>query len=113
MKRIMVTGSNGLLGQKITDLSLIDSEIELIATSVGLNRHPVKSGYTYEELDVLDAIRLDELVARIFYVKEIYGKLKSGMMRFSLKLELRNIYFELQDRKMFQTIKKYNRYLKS
>lgn len=58
----MVTGSNGLLGQKITDLSLMDSEIELIATSVGTNRHPVKSGYIYEELDVLDAGRLKDLV---------------------------------------------------
>jgi dTDP-4-dehydrorhamnose reductase len=62
MKRIMVTGSNGLLGQKITDLSLMDSEIELIATSVGTNRHPVKSGYIYEELDVLDAGRLKDLM---------------------------------------------------
>lgn len=60
----MVTGSNGLLGQKITDLSLLDPEIELIATSVGPNRHPLKAGYTYEELDVLDAQRLDELVAK-------------------------------------------------
>lgn len=64
MKRIMVSGSNGLLGQKITDLSLLDPEIELIATSVGPNRHPVKVGYTYEELDVLNAQRLDELVAK-------------------------------------------------
>lgn len=60
----MVSGSNGLLGQKITDLSLLDPEIELIATSVGPNRRPVKVGYTYEELDVLDAKRLDELVAK-------------------------------------------------
>jgi dTDP-4-dehydrorhamnose reductase len=62
MKRIMVSGSNGLLGQKITDLSLMDSEIELIATSIGPNRHPLKAGYTYEELDVLNTERLDELV---------------------------------------------------
>lgn len=64
MKRIMVTGSNGLLGQKITDLSLQDPEIELIATSVGPNRYPLKAGYTYEELDVLDSQRLDELVMK-------------------------------------------------
>ena len=64
MKRIMVTGSNGLLGQKITDLSLQDPEIELIATSVGPNRYPLKAGYTYEELDVLDSKRLDELVMK-------------------------------------------------
>jgi dTDP-4-dehydrorhamnose reductase len=64
MKRIMVTGSNGLLGQKITDLSLLDPEIELIATSVGPNRYLLKAGYTYEELDVLDPQRLGELVAK-------------------------------------------------
>lgn len=62
MKRILVSGSNGLLGQKITDLSLLDPEIELIATSVGPNRHPVKSGYIYEEFDVVDRDRLEELV---------------------------------------------------
>lgn len=62
MKRILVSGSNGLLGQKITDLSLLDPEIELIATSVGPNRHPIKSGYIYEEFDVLDPKRLEQLV---------------------------------------------------
>ena len=64
MKKIIVTGSNGLLGQKVTDLSIQDSEIELIATSVGPNRHNLKDGYRYEELDVLDLDRLNELVAR-------------------------------------------------
>jgi len=64
MKKIIVTGSNGLLGQKVTDLSIQDSEIELIATSVGPNRHNLKDGYTYEELDVLDLDRLIELVER-------------------------------------------------
>ena len=64
MKKIIVTGSNGLLGQKVTDLSIQDPEIELIATSVGPNRHNLKYGYTYEELDVLDLDRLNELVER-------------------------------------------------
>ena len=64
MKKIIVTGSNGLLGQKVTDLSIQDSEIELIATSVGPNRHNLKDGYRYEELDILDLDRLNQLVAR-------------------------------------------------
>ena len=64
MKKIIVTGSNGLLGQKVTDLSIQDPEIELIATSFGPNRHNLKDGYTYEELDVLDLDRLNELVER-------------------------------------------------
>ena len=62
MKKIIVTGSNGLLGQKVTALSIQDPEIELIATSIGPNRHNLKYGYTYEELDVLDLDRLNELV---------------------------------------------------
>jgi dTDP-4-dehydrorhamnose reductase len=62
MKKIIVTGSNGLPGQKVTELSIQDPEIELIATSIGPNRHNLKDGYTYEELDVLDLDRLNELV---------------------------------------------------
>lgn len=62
MKRILVTGSNGLLGQKLTDISLADADIELIATSVGVNRHPAKSGYVYEECDIRDAVRLAQLI---------------------------------------------------
>ena len=64
MKRILVTGSNGLLGQKLTDISVRDKDIELIATSVGANRHPLKSGYIYEEFDIRDAQRLVELVEK-------------------------------------------------
>lgn len=64
MKKIFVTGSNGLLGQKLTDLSLADKEIELIATSTGPDRHPAKAGYIYEELDVLNKVLIDELVAK-------------------------------------------------
>lgn len=64
MKKILVTGSNGLLGQKLTDISICDEEIELVATSVGANRHPVRSGYVYEEFDIRDADRLIELVEK-------------------------------------------------
>jgi dTDP-4-dehydrorhamnose reductase len=64
MKKILVTGSNGLLGQKLTDQILQDPEIKLIATSVGVNRHPVKDGYSYEEFDIRDAVRLEELIVK-------------------------------------------------
>lgn len=64
MKRILVTGSNGLLGQKLTDISIRDKDIELIATSVGANRHPLKSGYIYEEFNIQDAERLVVLVEK-------------------------------------------------
>jgi len=54
MKRVLITGSNGLLGQKLIDLALAQSDISLVATSSGSNRHPIKVGYTYQELDVCD-----------------------------------------------------------
>ncbi|SEK31111.1 SDR family oxidoreductase [Parapedobacter koreensis] len=62
-KKILVTGSNGLLGQKITDLALPGAAIELIATSRGENRHPTKEGYRYIDLDILDESRLRDVIA--------------------------------------------------
>ena len=54
IKKILVTGSNGLLGQKLTDLLITQSDFELTATSKGDNKHPIKEGYTYIDLDVCD-----------------------------------------------------------
>lgn len=50
--KILVTGSNGLLGQKLTDYYRTQSDILLIATARGVDRYPDKSGYTYESLDI-------------------------------------------------------------
>lgn len=63
-KKILVTGSNGLLGQKITDLVLADERVDLIATSRGGNRHPAKTGYTYEDVDLLEQEKLREVIVR-------------------------------------------------
>ena len=54
MKRILITGSNGLLGQKLIDLYLKEGSVELIATARGANRYPIKKGYTYVSMDVTD-----------------------------------------------------------
>lgn len=62
-KKILVTGSNGLLGQKLTDLMLSDNGIALVATSRGGNRHPEKNGYSYIDLDILDADRLRMVIS--------------------------------------------------
>lgn len=50
--RILITGSNGLLGQKLVDLLAGRSDIELIATSRGANRLKKTSGYTYANMDI-------------------------------------------------------------
>jgi dTDP-4-dehydrorhamnose reductase len=54
MKTVLVTGSNGLLGQKITEKILKEGGVNLIATAKGENRFPVKEGYLYTEMDILD-----------------------------------------------------------
>ena len=42
MKTILITGSNGLLGQKLIDLYLENNDVNLIATARGDNRYPIK-----------------------------------------------------------------------
>ncbi len=52
MTTILVTGSNGLLGQKIVYKLLQRSDVNLVAASKGENRLREKNGYTYINLDI-------------------------------------------------------------
>lgn len=61
-KKVLVTGSNGLLGQKLTDLFLKQGDWDLIATGVGLNRHPATEGYRYVSLDITDVDAVTSLL---------------------------------------------------
>ena len=49
--KILITGSNGLLGQKLTDLLIKEKEYEFLATGVGENRHPNQT-INYQVLDI-------------------------------------------------------------
>lgn len=61
--KILVTGSNGLLGQKITDLVLSEyPNIHLVATARGENRHAIKEGYDYREMDISDLNSLQSVL---------------------------------------------------
>jgi dTDP-4-dehydrorhamnose reductase len=62
MKKILVTGSNGLLGQKLTERILAQNDFELIATSKGVNRYATKDGYTYASMDVADKESVKEVI---------------------------------------------------
>ena len=52
-KKILITGSNGLLGQKL--VSLLKNDHQLLATSTGQNIINDKSNYSYFSLDITDA----------------------------------------------------------
>ena len=55
-KNILVTGSNGLLGQKIIYELVKRNNVNLIASSRGNNRLVNKSGYNYIDLDITNKI---------------------------------------------------------
>ncbi len=52
MKRILITGSNGFLGQKLVQLLSQSPKTVTFATSIGKNRLPFTEGYIYHEMDV-------------------------------------------------------------
>lgn len=52
--KILITGSNGLLGQKLVKLILDKGTDELIATARGANRLPYSEGYAFDQLDITD-----------------------------------------------------------
>ncbi len=51
-KKILITGSNGLLGQKLIYALIKRNDVEVIATSKGENRILEKNGYSYQNLDI-------------------------------------------------------------
>ena len=53
--KILVTGSNGLLGQKLVHALHNDPEVELIASARGENRLKKVAGFRYVSLDITDA----------------------------------------------------------
>ncbi|MFZ7115497.1 MAG: dTDP-4-dehydrorhamnose reductase [Bacteroidota bacterium] len=54
MKTILITGSNGLLGQKIIYALRNRPDVKCISTSRGENRMKVKDGYEYASMDITD-----------------------------------------------------------
>lgn len=62
MKRILVTGANGLLGQKLIYRMKGMSDIHCVALAKGENRLVDKSGYTYFDADITDASRMLEVI---------------------------------------------------
>ena len=61
--KILITGSNGLLGQKLLHKLRKDSSVQLLAASKGENRVSKKEGYTYFDLDVTNNAEVTKLIA--------------------------------------------------
>jgi len=72
-KTIILTGSNGLLGQKIVHMLAKRSNIRFVATSRGTNKHPIREGYIYESADITDKNRWSVLFAKYKPTELIHG----------------------------------------
>ena len=65
MQKILITGSNGLLGQKLVSLLSQIPDIQLIATSRGVNRIDFTDGYDYQEMDITNAEQVAEVIEKV------------------------------------------------
>ena len=64
MTKVLITGSNGLLGQKLVDRFLSDGQFEIIATSFRENIALNQVGYQFELLDITNPIEVDYIFSR-------------------------------------------------
>lgn len=62
--KILLTGANGLLGQKLVELIISEGKHELIATARGDNRLPIKNNYTYQALDITNKIEVAAVIGK-------------------------------------------------
>jgi dTDP-4-dehydrorhamnose reductase len=63
-KKILITGSNGLLGQKLVYRLLNEPNIKIVATSKGPNRLINQDGYIYQSLDITNQESVDIVIDR-------------------------------------------------
>lgn len=64
MQKILITGSNGLLGQKLVYKLKLDVSVKLIATARGENRLLDQAGYEYCSLDISDEKNVNDVLSK-------------------------------------------------
>ncbi|MCC6182464.1 MAG: SDR family oxidoreductase [Bacteroidia bacterium] len=64
MQKILITGSNGLLGQKLVYKLIQNTGVTCIATARGENRLVNKTGYEYAELNIADYNHVEAVFSR-------------------------------------------------
>jgi dTDP-4-dehydrorhamnose reductase len=62
--KILITGSNGLLGQKLVYKLRNQTGVSLIATARGENRLLQKEGYVYDEMDITNEKQVHEVLSK-------------------------------------------------
>ncbi|MBJ6117113.1 SDR family oxidoreductase [Pontibacter sp. BT310] len=65
MKRILITGSNGLLGQKLAELLLNQPDVEVLATSRGENKlATIVPALPFASMDVTVKAQVEEVISQ-------------------------------------------------
>lgn len=64
-KTVLITGSNGLLGQKLIDLYLKQTDKTVVGTGIGPCRHPLKNEFKYVELDITNPKQVSKIINQI------------------------------------------------
>lgn len=62
MLKILITGSNGLLGQKLIDLILENKNFDLLATSKGKNRYLKNIDFKYASMDITQSNEVASII---------------------------------------------------
>lgn len=62
--KILITGSNGLLGQKLVYKLRSNDSVQCIATARGANRLIKQDGYLYDTLDITDKSNVETVFAK-------------------------------------------------
>lgn len=63
--RVLITGSNGFLGQRLVDLLVEDGSYEVFATSKNANKNPDTRGYLYLSADLGLPEEVDQLLHKV------------------------------------------------
>ncbi len=64
--KVLITGSNGLLGQKLIDLMAPLEGVDLIATARGGDRYPHGNApYTFESMDITNSAEVDKVITAL------------------------------------------------
>lgn len=64
MKTLLVTGANGLLGQKLVKLYRDNAHVALIATGLGPDRNPTGT-HSYREMDITSEQSVNEVIGEV------------------------------------------------
>ena len=62
MRKVLLTGANGLLGQKLVYAFKSRNDIELLATGIGKNRLIDQVNYSYQSLDITNETEVNQTI---------------------------------------------------